>query len=140
MATAVISACLPTLRPVFASFCRFVGLSQVVSSMGERSRGISLPDRLDRKTAGTAPPSSKASINREEMVGTHIGHTAKGSDVDSCSFESDGVLCPTCHGKSGANVVGIKTTEIHQEYESRNRTGSDGTSQRQQEVQSFSVV
>ncbi|KAF3049615.1 hypothetical protein E8E11_010277 [Didymella keratinophila] len=67
MCTAVISACLPTLPPVFASFCHSIGLSKVVSSMGDRSRGISLPDRLEHKTTGTAPPSSRASINRDEM-------------------------------------------------------------------------
>lgn len=139
MATAVISACLPTLRPVFVSFVRSVGLSKIVSSMGERSRGISLPDRHDNKTVGAAPPSSRASINREEAVWTHIRHEAKGSDAVSCVCDGDTAPCLECCEKGKTNPISIKT-EIHHEYGSRERTDSDGTSQKQSQVQTFSIV
>ena len=141
MATAVISACLPTLRPVFASFCHSIELSKVVSSIGERSRGISLPDRLEHKTIGTAPPSSRASINREEMVWTHIGHAAKESDANSsCVCDGDtATTCVECYDKSKTGPISI-TTEVHHEYGRRGTTGSDGTSQKQSQVQTFSVV
>lgn len=141
MCTAVISACLPVLRPVFVSCFRLVGLSQVVSSTRDRSKGISLPDRLDHKGEGTAPLASRASINREEMVWTHIGHAAKSSDADDCSCDGDDhtISCQKIHSKGGVNLTCIKTTEVHQKYESRKRTGSDA-SQKQPHVQTFSVV
>lgn len=109
--------------------------------MGEQSRGISLPDRLEHKPIGTAPPSSRASINREEMVWTQIGHTAKDLDANStCACDEDAAItCAECYEKSKTGPISIKT-EIHHEYRRRGTTYSDGTIQKQPLVETFSVV
>jgi hypothetical protein len=141
MATAVISASLPTIRPVIVHFCRFIGLSHFVSSMGGRSRGISLPERSNQKSTAVALPSLPASVNREEANWLDLDHLTEGTDIVCHSCESGTGLCRKCHNsnKSETRPIITKTTEIHHEYELGGREDSDGTSQKQ-EVQAYSAV
>ena len=141
MATAVISASLPTIRPVIVQFCRFIGLSHFVSSMGGRSRGISLPERSNQKSTAIAPPSLPASVNREEANWLDLDHLTEGTDIVCHSCESGTGLCRKCHNsnKSETRPIITKTTEIHHEYELGGREDSDRTSQKQ-EVQAYSAV
>jgi hypothetical protein len=141
MATAVISASLPTIRPVLVHICRSIGLSQFVSSKGGRSRGISLPERSNQKTTDTAPLSSRATINREGSDWLQSDHVMKETDVVCHLCDSAAGLCGEhISNKSGSRPIITKTTEIHHEYECGDRGDSDSTSQKQGEIQAYSAV
>lgn len=109
--------------------------------MGERSRDISLPNRLEHKTVRTAPPSSRASINRKEVTWTHIVHATKEADADSsCVCDDDtATTCMECCRKSNPDSISIKS-EINHDYARRGTISNDRTGQEQLQVQTFTIV